>query len=198
MRDSCCHTSIPFPSMYCPTSTYKCPGRRVSQSSRLTKFPQPPLKLSVVALQAAWCYFTIVSVPVSSRILQWFVTCSYLGFVVHFNSLTFSSKWSFRVLKSDAWRSEWIPPKCFFLLFLTGKHLEVCYSKNVLCWCGLSACLRNVQFSSACSVVNFVCIAAWNVLKRGPKDQSRRTYTLRISAAFWSDDKFTGLCTTLH
>lgn len=89
-------------------------GRWVSQSSQLTRFPQPPLKLSVVALQAAWCYFTIVSVPVSSRVLQWFVTYSSLGFVVHFNSLTFCSKCSFRVLKSDAWRSEWIPPQMFF------------------------------------------------------------------------------------
>lgn len=61
-------------------------GRWLSRSSHLTRFPQPPLQLSIVAFQAAWCYFTIVGVSVSSRILQCFVAYRYWGFVVHFNS----------------------------------------------------------------------------------------------------------------
>ena len=61
-------------------------GRWLSWSSQLTRFLQPPLQLSIVAFEAAWCYFTFVGVSVSSRILQWFVTYRYLGFVVHFNS----------------------------------------------------------------------------------------------------------------
>lgn len=52
-------------------------GRWFSQSSQLTGFPQ--FQLSVVALQAAWCYFTIAGVSVSSRVLQWFVNTGIWG-----------------------------------------------------------------------------------------------------------------------
>lgn len=95
------HTTTPaslFPACTVPLSPINAQrkGRWISWSSQLTRFPQPPLQLNVVAFQAAWCYFTVVGVSVSSCILQWFVTYRYLGFVVHFNS----SKSSFRFLPS--------------------------------------------------------------------------------------------------
>lgn len=54
-------------------------GKWFSWSSQLTGFPQPPLQLSVVAFQAAWCYFTIADVSVSSHVLQWFVNTDIWG-----------------------------------------------------------------------------------------------------------------------
>jgi len=80
MRDLYSYTSIPLPGLYCPTVACKCPARR-----EMTRFPQSPLQLSIVAFRAAWCYFTIVGVSVSSHILQWFVAYRYLG-IVFFNS----------------------------------------------------------------------------------------------------------------
>lgn len=47
-------------------------------------FPQPPLQLSIVAFQAAWCYFTFVGVSVSSCILQWFVSLQVFGVSIAF------------------------------------------------------------------------------------------------------------------